>query len=91
MQVKKFTQEDIDNYLGLFPYSKPRQYALVDDDLDGGLVIEFHDTEEAARTALEDWTQTDLVEDALRDAVRKIAEEVGIDVAKVAEIAKGFF
>lgn len=89
MYVKEFTQEDIDNYLALWPEREPKKYALIDKELD--VVMDFYDTEEEAKAAQEEWRQRDLVEDALREAVYKIAEEVGIDVEKVTEFAKGFF
>lgn len=89
MYVKEFTQEDIDNYLALWPEREPKKYALIDEELD--VVMDFYDTEEEAKAAQEEWRQRDLVEDALREAVHKIAEEVGIDVEKVTQFAKEFF
>lgn len=89
MHIKEFTQEDIDNYLALHPEAEPKRYALIDEELD--VVIDFYDTEEQAKAAQEEWRQRDLVEDSLREAVHKIAEEVGIDVEKVTEFAKEFF
>lgn len=90
MYIEELTQEFIDNHLALYSGSEPKKYALIDDYLDG-LVIDFYDTEEEAKAALEEWRQRDLVEDALREAVHKIADEVGIDIEKVTQFAKEFF
>jgi len=89
MYVKEFTQEDIDNYLALHPEVEPKRYALIDEELE--VVMDFYDTEKEAKAAQEEWRQRDLVENALREAVHKIAEEVGIDVEKVTQFAKEFF
>ena len=89
MFIKEMTQEDIDNYLALWPKIKPKNYALIDDEIE--VVMDFYETEEEAKAALEEWRQRYLVEDALREAVYKIADEVGIEVKTVHQFAKEFF
>jgi len=97
MQVKQFSEEDKTRFKKLYPQgSEPKDWAVIDPEVakdaeDDFGVVEFFETEEEAKKSLEEWRQLDLVEDALREAVHKIAEQVGIEVEKVTEIAKGFF
>lgn len=99
MELKHFSEEEKRRFKEKFPEgTEPKDWALIDSELPGeppgdeiGGVIQFFETEKEAKEALEEWRVLDLVENALRECVHKIADEVGIDVEKVSEIARGFF
>ncbi|GAH40085.1 unnamed protein product [marine sediment metagenome] len=99
MELKHLSEEEKRRFKEKFPEGDdPKDWAIIDSELPGepsgeeiAGVIQFFETEKEAKEALEEWRVLDLVENALRECVHKIADEVGIDVEKVSEIARGFF
>jgi len=89
MEIQHLSEEDQLKFKEGHDQAEPKEWALIDRESE--VVMEFYDSEGDAKAALEEWRQRDLVENALREAVYKIADEVGIDVAKVTEFAKEFF
>lgn len=85
MEIKHLSEEEMEAEKRQYPGSEPAEWGLWYEDV----YLSFHDTEEAAKAALEEANVLTMVEDAFRDWARKTAEEVGVELAKVLEIVKG--
>jgi len=81
VEIKHLSQDEIAAHKSRYPESRAKEWALLDD----GEWSDFFDTEAEAKAALDDWNVTNLVDEAFRDWAQKTAEELGVEVAKVAE------
>lgn len=85
--VKRLTEEERAELRKQAPYGDIREFQIVNDD---GLVIDYLDSEQEARSIIDDLAKQSLVEDAFRDWAQKTAEEVGMSRKEVIEIVKDY-
>ena len=83
--VKRLTEEERAELRNLHPDGDILEFQLVNEQ---GVVVDYFDSEQDARRALDDMTKLTLVQDSFRDWAQKTAEEVGIPREEVLSIAK---
>jgi len=83
--VKRLTEEEMAELRKLDPDGDIREFQLLGDD---GLVVDYLDSEQEARSIIDDLTKHFLVEDSFRDWALKTAEEIGMSREEVINIAR---